>query len=122
MPIGPARMPLMDHLGELRMRIVRIGLLDYSQDAGFRTRLDVDLPVVEGYDRAGFADEVRSLAPDVLLTNYAVAQAEGVPVADVIPMCPDVGFLSSVALARRWVRLLRLGPEGGWKRDAALFG
>lgn len=24
MPIGPARMPLMDHLGELRMRIVRI--------------------------------------------------------------------------------------------------
>ena len=104
------------------MRIVRIGLLDYSQDAGFRTRLDVDLPVVEGYDRAAFADEVRSLAPDVLLTNYAVAQTEGVPVADVIPMCPDVGFLSSVALARRWVRLLRLGLEGGWKRDAALFG
>ena len=24
MPIGPARMPLMEHLGELRMRIVRI--------------------------------------------------------------------------------------------------
>ena len=24
MPIGPARMPLMDHLGELRMRFVRI--------------------------------------------------------------------------------------------------
>ena len=24
MPIGPSRMPLMDHLGELRMRLVRI--------------------------------------------------------------------------------------------------
>ncbi|MDY4986545.1 MAG: twin-arginine translocase subunit TatC, partial [Eggerthellaceae bacterium] len=24
MPIGPARMPLLDHLGELRMRFVRI--------------------------------------------------------------------------------------------------
>ena len=24
MPIGPARMPIMDHLGELRMRLVRI--------------------------------------------------------------------------------------------------
>ena len=24
MPIGPARMPLLDHLGELRMRLVRI--------------------------------------------------------------------------------------------------
>ena len=24
MPIGPARMPLMEHLGELRMRLVRI--------------------------------------------------------------------------------------------------
>ena len=32
------------------------------------------------------------------------------------------GYASSVALARRWVRLLRLGLEGGWKRDAALFG
>ena len=24
MPVGPARMPLFDHLGELRMRLVRI--------------------------------------------------------------------------------------------------
>lgn len=27
MPIGPARMPLMDHLGELRMRLVRIAVV-----------------------------------------------------------------------------------------------
>ena len=34
MPIGPARMPLMEHLGELRMRLVRISwiqLLDKVQ-------------------------------------------------------------------------------------------
>ena len=106
---------------DLDMDIVRIGLLNYSQDAGFRTRLDADFPVVEGYDRFGRTDEIEKLAPDVLLTNYASAVANAVPVADTIPMCPDVGFLSSIKLARRWARLLKLHLKGGWKDDGVLF-
>ena len=106
---------------DLDMDIVRIGLLNYSQDAGFRTRLDADFPVVEGYERFGRTDEIEKLAPDVLLTNYASAVANAVPVADTIPMCPDVGFLSSIKLARRWARLLKLHLKGGWKDDGVLF-
>ncbi len=106
---------------DLEMRIVRIGILNYSQDMGFRTRLDADLPVVENYDRAIRGDEVAELAPDVLLTNYASAVANSVPVADTIPMCPDVGFLSSISLMRRWDHLLRLQLKGGWKNDGILF-
>ena len=106
---------------DLDMQIVRIGILGYSQDEGFRTKLDVDLPVVENYGRADRADEVAALAPDVLLANYAIPFADRVPVADTIPMCPDVGFMSSVKLMQRWARLLRLRLKGGWKDDGSLF-
>lgn len=106
---------------DLEMEIVRIGILNYSQDAGFRTRLKANFPVVEDYNRFARGDEIARLAPDVLLTNYASATAGDVPVADTIPMCPDAGFLSSVALARRWARLLRLKLKGGWKDDGKLF-
>ena len=106
---------------DLDMQIVRIGILNYSQDAGFRTRLDADFPVVENYDRADRGDEISKLAPDVLLTHYASAVANAVPVADTIPMCPDVGFMSSISLAKRWARLLRLKLKGDWKQDGALF-
>ena len=106
---------------DLDMEIVRIGILNYSQDAGFRTRLDADFPVVEDYNRFVRGDELAKLAPDVLLTNYASAIANDVPAADTIPMCPDAGFLSSIALARRWARLLRLKLKGGWKDDGELF-
>lgn len=106
---------------DLEMEVVRIGILNYSQDTGFRTRLDVDFPVIENYDRFGRAGEIERLAPDVLLTNYASSAGDDVPVADTIPMCPDVGFFSSIALARRWVRLMRLRLKGGWRDDAQLF-
>lgn len=106
---------------DLEMEIVRIGILNYSQDVGFRTRIDADFPVVENYDRFARANEITQLAPDVLLTNYATAIADSVPVADTIPMCPNVGFMSSVDLARRWARLLRLRLKGGWKNDGLLF-
>ena len=106
---------------DLEMEIVRIGILNYSQDAGFRTRLNADFPVIENYDRFGRADEIEHLAPDVLLTNYASSAGANVPVADTIPMCPDVGFFSSITLARRWVRLMRLKLKGGWRDDAQLF-
>ena len=106
---------------DLGMDIVRIGILNYSQDAGFRTRLDADFPVEENYNRFGRDEELSTLAPDVLLTNYASSAGNIVPVADTIPMCPDVGFLSSIELAKRWARLLKLRLKGDWRDDGRLF-
>ena len=101
------------------MQIVKIGVLNYSQDEGFRTRLGVDLPVEEEYDRTMRADDIDRLAPDVLLTNYASALGDAV--ADTIPMCPDAGFDSGIRLLRRWARLLQLDVKGAWHRDGRLF-
>ncbi len=103
------------------MDIVKIGVLNYSQDEGFRTRLPVNFPVEENYDRENRSRDLEQYQPDVLLTNYASSVAGDVPVADTIPMCPDVGFESGLALAKRWARLLRLNLKGGWQLDAHLF-
>ena len=103
------------------MDIVRIGILDYSQDEGFRTKIEADLPVVENYAREGRENEIAELKPDVLLTNYASPVGDSVPVADVIPMCPNAGFGSALSLLKRWAQLLKTSLSAGWKNDGALF-
>lgn len=106
---------------DLDMEIVRIGVLDYSQDEGFRTRIERDLPVVQDYARENREREIAELEPDILLTNYTSPLGEAVPVADVIPMCPDVGFTSAITLAKRWAQLLKTKSKGSWREDGILF-
>ncbi|MDR1604862.1 MAG: AAA family ATPase [Gracilibacteraceae bacterium] len=101
--------------------VVKICILNFSQDAGFRTGLAESFPVEENYDREKRAGDIAALAPDILLTNYASSGSSGVAVEDTIPMCPDVGFFSGLAMARRWAALLRLDLEGEWKNDERLF-
>lgn len=103
------------------MELVKIGVLNFSQDEGFRTRLTVPLPVEEPYDRTRRVADAEDLRPDVLLGNYESAQADGPYLADTIPMCPDVGFFSGVKLLERWTALMGLQLEGGWKQDERLF-
>lgn len=106
---------------DVGMEIVKVCVLDYSQDEGFRTNLTVPLPVEESYDRANRACDIAALRPDVLLSNYASSEADDVPVADTIPMCPDLGFDSGIKLASRWATLLKLNASGDWRADAKLF-
>lgn len=103
------------------MEVVGVGVLDYSQDAGFRTRIKAPLPVKVGYDGSRLAADLERLKPDVLLTNYGSAAGDAVPVADTIPMCPDAGFGTGIRLVARWERLLELKLKGDWRRDAQLF-
>ena len=103
------------------MEIVKVGVLDYSQDEGFRTTITEPLDIDEHYDPSKRDEDIRRLRPDVLLTNYASSMGEHVPVADVIPMIPDVGFESGIMMARRWARLLKLDLKGGWHDDAELY-
>ena len=77
--------------------------------------------MIEDYDRSAREDEIKELAPDVLLSNYSTPLGDAVPAADIIPMCPDIGFQSSVKLARRWARLLAIRLKGGWRNDGNLF-
>ena len=106
---------------DVGMEIVKIGVLNFSQDEGFRTRLAVPLPVEENYDRENRADDIARYGPDILLTNYESSAGDTVALADTIPMCPDSGFFSGIDMARRWARLLKLNQKGEWKQDERLL-
>lgn len=106
---------------DVGIEIVKIGVLNFSQDEGFRTRLDVPLPVEEKYNSDNREADLARYRPDILLTNYASSIADEVFVADTIPFCPDVGFYSGLIMAERWARLLQLNVKGEWKQDERLF-
>ncbi|SHI14213.1 nitrogenase iron protein [Sporobacter termitidis DSM 10068] len=106
---------------DVGIEVVKVGILNFSQDEGFRTRLDVPLPVEENYDRDNREKDLKRYRPDILLTNYASSIADEVFVADTIPMCPDVGFYSGLIMAKRWAQLLKLNLKGEWKQDERLF-
>jgi nitrogenase molybdenum-iron protein alpha/beta subunit len=103
------------------IEIVKIGVLDYSQDEGFRTRLKLPLHVESDYDPERRAEDVKKYAPDILLTNYTSTAAGEVALADTIPMCPDVGFFTGLDMVKRWAGLLKMDVRGEWERDERLF-
>ena len=105
------------------MQIVKIGVLNFSQDEGFRTSIPEvrALDIEEDYDREKRYEDIRRRKPDIVLGNYNADDiAEGV-VADTIPMCPDVGFFSGVDRVERWAGLVGSGKEGEWQNDKELF-
>jgi len=106
---------------DLGIEIVKIGLLNYAQDESLRTNLDITLPIELEYDRENRAPDIAKYRPDIVLANYQFALASDVPVADTIPLCPDVGFFSGLLLARRWANLLKLNQKGEWRQDEQLF-
>ena len=103
------------------MEIVKIGILNFSQDEGFRTELDLKCPVEIDYDKEKRSEDVERYKPDVLLTNYASSIADKVKISDIIPMCPDVGFESGIKTVERWAQLMKLNRKGDWTGDAELF-
>jgi len=101
------------------MEVVRVGIMDYSQDGVHRTRYADRVVAEVGYDPERRADDIRELGPDLVLANY---QSPGLPDTahyDTVPLCPDAGHLGGALLARRWARLLRAPLVEGWRRDEA---
>lgn len=103
------------------MQIVKLCILNFSQDEGFTTSLSVPLPVEENYDRVRREEDILACQPDILLSNYESSVTYGSCVADTIPMCPDVGFFSGLLMVERWAKLLELNLQGEWKNDERLF-
>lgn len=112
---------LLEAILDAGMEIVKLGVLNFSQDEGFHTRLQAELPLEEPYDPGRRDADIRRLRPDVLLGNYEAASTDTTCISDAIPMCPDVGFFSGVKLLERWAALMGLQLEGGWRQDERLL-
>ncbi|WP_028319514.1 nitrogenase component 1 [Desulfobulbus elongatus] len=100
------------------MDVVRVGILNSSQDDLFRTRFTGRFSWATGYTREQRDADLLRLRPDLLLCNYIPTELPVAVRADSIPLCPDVGCYSGLALARRWVDLLKTPLREGWRDDA----
>jgi len=105
------------------MEIVKIGVLNFSQDEGFRTSIPeiAQVDVVEDYDPEQRVSDIEQLKPDIVLGNYSTEKIEHKAIFDTIPMCPDVGFFSGLDLVERWCGLVETCNEGEWRNDRELF-
>jgi nitrogenase iron protein len=104
---------------DLDMEIVKVGIVNYSQDGQYRTRYADRLTAETGYNPQRRADDIMRLKPDLFLGNY---QSPGLPQIshyDTVPLCPNTGHLGGLALARRWRRLLNAPIREGWRKDEA---
>ncbi len=101
--------------------IVKICILNFSQDSGFRTKIETEFNIEENYDSDKRLNDIITYKPDILLTNYESSDGSSDYISDTIPMCPDVGFFSGIRMVSRWVRLLKLNLRGDWKNDEQLF-
>jgi nitrogenase molybdenum-iron protein alpha/beta subunit len=104
---------------DLDMDVVKLGIVDYSQDGQFRTRYGDRVTAQIGYNPDQRADDIASVEPDLVLGNY---QSPGLPETthyDTVPLCPNTGPFAGLALAQRWRRILAAPMREGWRRDEA---
>ena len=106
---------------DVGIEIVKIGILNFSQDSGFRTNLGTSFNVEENYDKEKRMSDFAKYCPDIVLTNYESSVNSGEYLSDTIPMCPDVGFYSGINMVSRWSKLIKLNLQGEWKNDEQLF-
>ena len=104
------------------MKIVKICVLNFSQDEGFRSSLsEIDgIEVVENYDKDERSSDIKRLKPDIILSNYEPVSEQSC-ITDTIPMCPDNGFFTGLEMVERWSRLFSKSKEGVWLNDRKLF-
>ena len=104
------------------MKIVKICVLNFSQDEGFRSSLsEIDgIEVVENYDKDERSSDIKRLKPDIILSNYEPVSEQSY-ITDTIPMCPDNGFFTGLEMVERWSMLFSKSKEGEWLNDRKLF-
>lgn len=106
---------------DIGIEIVKIGILNFSQDSGFRSNLGISFNLEENYSRENREPDIKKYRPDIVLSNYEFSSEYGTYISDTIPMCPDAGFYSGLNLAARWAKLIKLNLRGEWKNDEQLF-
>jgi nitrogenase molybdenum-iron protein alpha/beta subunit len=106
---------------DIGIEIVKIGILNFSQDSGFRSNLGTTFNLEENYNRLNRESDIKKYRPDIVLSNYESSAECGTYISDTIPMCPDAGFYSGLNLAARWAKLIKLNLREEWKNDEQLF-
>ena len=112
---------LLETAFDVGMEVVRVGILNYTQDSVVKTRFANAIDFQTNYTPDQRSVDIENYKPDLVLSNYAATGMPATSRYDTLPLCPDIGFESGLAIANRWVRVLQ-GPQvEGWQHDRRLF-
>lgn len=104
-----------DLTGDLGMTIVKAGLT-YSPFAdAFSSKYEGRFPVEKDYTAEKRSEDIRNLAPDLLLYTYPPLRSTDRVTSAAIPYCPGTGFPAGIDQAELWVRMIRHPCTEGWK-------
>ncbi len=112
---------ILDVAIDIGMNIVKVCILNYSQDNLFQTKHKDKFLIETHYDQNKRGEDIKKYKPDIVLSNYTSPSLDGEALTDNIPLCPDVGFFSGLNLAKRWAGLFEFHVKEGWKEDEKLF-
>ncbi len=113
------------------MRLLWVGVMNYLRTP-LRLSRDADvLAVTEEVSSAKrIREQLESLQPDLVLTNYAGGEAAAGPwLSDTVPSSPLAFFRSAMPVLQRWETMFRekdrgsvIREKGGaWKNDSVFF-
>ena len=105
-----------DIIGDLGMEITRVCCMQTISRAGLEEIFRRNLPFRESCSVESVSGEIAASRPDLVLSTILLADT-GEVCHDAIPIHPDIGFKSSIALARRWNRITGIPAVEGWRRD-----
>lgn len=107
---------------EVGMEIVYLCVMNYLHTPVKITDHPELFPAVDdNYDWTKLPEYIAQTKPDIVLSNYTAASAEGNYLVDAVPMIPRIGFNSALHVFERWANLFETKREGAWKNDRALF-
>jgi hypothetical protein len=111
---------LVDLLLDLGMDIQRVRVLersDHSMDYDVRNEHADIIEFESEYDVAEVMEDVRSKAPQMLLSSYLIQS--DLPLHQFkVPLVPDLGHLGVLRMAEEWALGLRAPVTEGWRKDA----
>lgn len=112
---------LLETAFDVGMEVVRVGILNYTQDSVVKTRFAEVVDFHTNYKPDQRSVDIEKCKPDLVLSNYAATGMPATSRYDTLPLCPDIGFEGGLSMANRWVRVLQ-GPQvEGWQHDRRLF-
>ncbi|MCR4962472.1 MAG: nitrogenase component 1, partial [Firmicutes bacterium] len=113
---------LLDAAEAVGLEFVWIGVVNYLRQELCVSQRPERRRLVEEISDAGLvAERIRTLKPDIVLSNYTSAVELQGYITDNMPMGGLVGFRAGLDVMERWARLLENKREGEWMRDRALF-
>ena len=107
---------------DLEMEIVKVGLLNFSQDMFNGSPYENQVGEWEtDYTQEKRRADVNRLKPDLVLSKYNGSDLDDAPLHDVISLTPTGGFMSGIEQAERWLQLFQEQVKEGWRSDEILF-